>query len=76
MCIASHNITLIMVDIQSRILSLANFSEPLRIVHNGKGIKDINENNVKDILVDIQGTNRCKFLFEIHTVLGYNNFCK
>ena len=68
--------TFIIVDIQSQILSLSNFSETLRIVHNGKGIKDINENKVKDILVDIQGTNRCKFLFEIHTVLGYNNFCK
>ena len=64
------------VDIQSQILSLANISETLRIVNNGKGIKDINENKVKDILVDIQGTNRCKFLFEIHTVHGYNNFCK
>ena len=68
--------TFIIVDIQSQIFSLANFSETLRIAYNGKGIKDINENNVKDILVDIQGTNRCKFLFEIHTVLGYNNFCK
>ena len=64
------------VDIQSQILSLANISETLRIVNNGKGIKDINENKVKDILVDIQGTNRCKFLFEIYTALGYNNFCK
>ena len=68
--------TFIMVGIQSQILSLANFSETLRIVHNGKGIKHINENKLKDILVDIQGTNRCKFLFEIYTVLGYNNFCK
>ena len=66
--------TFIIVDIQSQILSLSNFSETLRIVYNSKGIKDINENNVKDILVDIQGTNRCKFLFEIHTALGYNNF--
>ena len=76
MRIASHNITLIMVDIQSRILSLANFSEPLRIVHNGKGIKHVNENKVRDILVDIQGTNRYKFPFEIYTLLGNNNFCK
>ena len=76
MCIDSHNVTFIMVDIKSPILSLANFSETLRIVHNGKGIKHINENKVKDILVDIQGTNRCKFLFDIYTVLGYNNFCK
>ena len=76
MCIDSHDMTFIMVGIQSQILSLANFSETLRIVHNGKGIKHINENKVKDILVDIQGTNRCKFLFETYTVLGYNNFCK
>ena len=74
--IHSHNVTFIIVDIQSQILSLANFSETLRIVNNGKGIKHINENKVKDILVDIQGTNRSKFLFEIYTVLGYNIFCK
>ena len=65
-----------MVDIQSQILSLANFSETLRIVHNGKGIKHINKNKVKDILVDIKGINRCKFLFETYTVLSYNNVCK
>ena len=65
-----------MDDTQSQIIPLANFSETLRLVYNGKGIKHINENKVKDILVDIQGTNRCKFLFEIYTALGYNNFCK
>ena len=65
-----------MDDTQSQIIPLANFSETLRLVHNGKGIKHVNENKVRDILVDIQGTNRYKFPFEIYTVLGNNNFCK